>query len=166
MIRPVRQVLFPILAATLLAMLALVVPVRAFLGFSSGPEVLAPKDGQVSLPASGLADGKARFYAVTTGKAEIRFFVVQSPDGRIRAAFDACDVCFPEGKGYRQEGADMVCVNCGRHFHVSMVGDVRGGCNPAPLCLATGGGQVTIVLGDIEAGAAFFQPGPSGSPRS
>jgi len=158
--------LLPLLALGLLAALALVVPARAFLGFSSGPQALTPKDGQVSVSTTDLADGKARFFTVAAGKTDIRFFVVQSPDGRVRAAFDACDVCFPEGKGYRQEGENMVCVNCGRRFHVSMVGEVHGGCNPAPLPITAADGTAVIRLADIEAGASFFQPGAAGSPRS
>lgn len=156
----------PVFILALLAVLTCLAPAQAFLGLFSGPEALTPKDGQVSLPTAGLTDGKARFYTVTAGKTDIRFFVVQSPDGKVRAAFDACDVCFPEGKGYRQEGANMVCVNCGRRFHVSLVGEVHGGCNPAPLAIAAHNGTAVIRLADIEAGARFFETGAAGSPRS
>lgn len=154
------------LAAALLAGLALASPVRAFLGFSSGPEKLTPSAGQVSLPLADLADGKVHFFAVSAQGTDIRFFLVKSPDGRVRAAFDACDVCYPAGKGYRQEGNAVVCANCGRKFAITMVGEVRGGCNPAPLATTVSGDQVVIKTADLEAGATFFQGEASGSPRS
>jgi hypothetical protein len=60
---------------------------------------------------------------------------MKSADGVIRAAYDACDVCYRERKGYHQEGDDMVCNNCGRHFPSTSIesagvtlvkGDLRG----------------------------------------
>jgi uncharacterized membrane protein len=58
----------------------------------------------VSFPASLFEDGKARHFEHVDGKHTIRYFVLKSSDGIVRAAFDACDVCWPAGKGYYQEG--------------------------------------------------------------
>ena len=33
----------------------------------------------------------------------IKYFILKSSDGVIRAAFDACDVCWGEGKGYQKD---------------------------------------------------------------
>jgi uncharacterized membrane protein len=63
---------------------------------------------QVSLPASLFEDGKARHFQHVAGEFNIKYFVLKSSDGIIRAAFDACDVCWPAGKGYFQEGDYMV----------------------------------------------------------
>ncbi len=56
----------------------------------------------VSFPASLFDDGKARHFEHVDGKHTIRYFILKSSDGIIRAAFDACDVCWPAGKGYYQ----------------------------------------------------------------
>ncbi len=140
----------------LAALFSVAQPSQAFLGIFSDTAALTPDNGAVRFPAADLANGKAHFYAVQSGNKQIRIFAVKTTDGRIRTAFDACDVCFPEKKGYRQEGDFMVCANCGRRFHVSMVGEVHGGCNPAPLASSVEGNDVRIAMADIDAGARFF----------
>jgi uncharacterized membrane protein len=117
---------------------------------------LSPKDGVVNIPISKVNDGKAHYYTVNTGGKEIRFFVLKSNDGVIRAAFDACDVCFPEKKGYRQDGDYMICNNCGQRFHESRINEVKGGCNPSPLNRTTVGDNLVITLSDIQAGSVYF----------
>ena len=54
----------------------------------------------VSFPTSLFDDGKARHFEHVDGELTIRYFILKSSDGVIRAAFDACDVCWPAGKGY------------------------------------------------------------------
>ncbi len=111
----------------------------------------------ITLPLQAFADGQARFYkSVTTAGQEVRFFVMQSADGVVRAAYDACDVCYRERKGYHQEGDDMICNNCGRHFPSRSINDVAGGCNPAPLQRAIQGNQVVITAAAVAAGASYF----------
>ena len=46
-----------------------------------------------------ISDGQAQFYSYDAGGTEVKYFVMQSKDGEYRAAFDACDVCFPNKKG-------------------------------------------------------------------
>lgn len=111
----------------------------------------------VSLPASLFDDGKARHFEYQAADGiTVRYFVIKSSDGIIRAAYDACDVCWPEGKGYYQQGDDMVCANCGKHFPSVKVNEVKGGCNPAPLQRRVENGQVIIHLADIAAGRRYF----------
>jgi uncharacterized membrane protein len=104
---------------------------------------------QVSLPANLFEDGKARHFQHVAGEFNIKYFVLKSSDGIIRAAFDACDVCWPAGKGYFQEGDYMVCRNCGRKFASVLVNEVKGGCNPAPLNRRVENGKVVIEVKDI-----------------
>jgi uncharacterized membrane protein len=119
--------------------------------------VQASQDGTLHLAASEYADGKARFYRFKSHSGPIDFFVVRSQDGVIRAAFDTCDVCYREKKGYRQEGNDMVCNNCDQHFRTDLVNVVKGGCNPAPLKREQSGETVVIAVNDIEQGAGYFK---------
>ena len=74
----------------------------------------------------------------------------------IRAAFNACDVCYLDKKGYRQEGDDMVCNNCGQRFPSELINEVRGGCNPSPLVRTIEGDEVVIRVDDILSGARYF----------
>jgi uncharacterized membrane protein len=119
----------------------------------------APSAGDstfVSFPVSMFEDGKARHFEHVDGKQTIRYFVLKSSDGIVRAAFDACDVCWPAGKGYYQEGDSMVCRNCGRRFASVLVNEVKGGCNPAPLNRALDNGKLVIQVKDIMAGRQYF----------
>jgi uncharacterized membrane protein len=111
---------------------------------------------QVSFPASLFEDGKARYFEHVTGDINIKYFILKSSDGIIRAAFDACDVCWPAGKGYYQDGDYMVCRNCGRRFASVQVNEVQGGCNPAPLNRKIENGKVIIEVKDILDGAQYF----------
>jgi uncharacterized membrane protein len=112
--------------------------------------------GEFSYPVSLFADGKARHFDHKAGGLTIRYFILKSADGVIRAAFDACDVCWPSGKGYFQEGDDMVCRNCGRRFASVLVNEVQGGCNPAPLNRTIRDDRVVINARDIEKGRTYF----------
>ena len=110
----------------------------------------------VTFPASLFEDGKARHFEHVDGKFTIRYFVLKSSDGVIRAAFDACDVCWPANKGYYQEGDYMVCRNCGRKFASVLVNEVKGGCNPAPLNRTLENGKLVIQIKDILNGKQYF----------
>jgi uncharacterized membrane protein len=112
---------------------------------------------QISYPVKNFQDGKARFYQYKASDGTlIKYFVIKSSDGVIRAAFDACDVCWPEGKGYEQKGDYMVCRNCGKRFASIKVNEVKGGCNPAPLNRQVIG-DLTVIKGkDILEGRQYF----------
>ena len=118
---------------------------------------IAAQGGDITLQASLFDDGQARFYRYTTAAGrDIRFFVMKSSDGVIRAAFDTCDVCYRERKGYRQQGDVMVCNNCGKAFRSVDINVLQGGCNPAPLERAVEGGQVILRAAALETGAWYF----------
>lgn len=110
----------------------------------------------VAYPVSLFEDGQARHFEFQEGERTIRYFVIRSADGVIRAAFDACDVCWPAGLGYYQEGDNMVCRNCGRKFASNLVNEVQGGCNPAPLKRKVENDMLVIRAEDIRGGAGYF----------
>ena len=110
----------------------------------------------VAYPISLFDDGQARHYSFKAGSETIRYFILKSADGVVRAAFDACDVCWPAGKGYYQEGDNMVCRNCGRRFASTRINEVKGGCNPAPLNRSVQGEQLVIRINDIVEGKPYF----------
>jgi len=117
----------------------------------------AASAAQLTYPEKVFANGKARHFTYKTDDGvPIRYFIVKSSDGVIRAAFDACDVCWPENKGYIQKGDLMVCKNCGRQFPSVRINEVRGGCNPAPLNRTVVNGTVIITVADILEGKGYF----------
>jgi uncharacterized membrane protein len=114
-------------------------------------------NGTVSISVSSLDDGKARFYSFKDGGTEIRFFLVKDRDGSIKSAFDACDVCYKDKKGYEQSGDQMLCKNCNKKFAISRIGPhAVGGCNPSYLPITNNGKEITIKASDIQAGARYF----------
>lgn len=147
-----------LVAVALVAVVAYVVAgaggERAASAVGSGP-VKASGEG-VSIPVSELS-AKARFYEykAASGKT-VRFFAMRSSDGVYRAALDACDVCFAAKKGYSQEGDDMVCNNCGNHFHSAQINEAKGGCNPVGLERKVEGDKLNISARELEAGASYF----------
>jgi uncharacterized membrane protein len=135
------------------------IPASAFAwNFSVPAQEVKPVNGVFTFPAAAFEDGKARYFEYKPAPNQrIRFFVVKSTDGIIRAAFDACEKCYRAKKGYVQEGNDMVCINCGLKFRTDKVNVVTGGCNPSALKRTTKDGQVIIAVQDVLEGQRYFQ---------
>lgn len=115
-----------------------------------------PHSNQVEYDVALFNNGKAQRFSYTSGKQTIKYFILKSADGVIRAAFDACDVCWPAGKGYVQQGDQMICRNCGRKFDSVKINVVKGGCNPAPLNRRIEGDRLIIEKADILEGRQYF----------
>jgi uncharacterized membrane protein len=115
-----------------------------------------PTDSSVKIPIADLS-AKAKFfeYPLSDGRI-VRFFAVKSADGVYRTALDACDVCYHSKKGYRQEGENMICNNCGLPFAVSRIGVVAGGCNPIGLPNKSEGDQLVINARELQSRAGYF----------
>jgi len=154
-----------------LSICALLVAAALFLfqgnGQTSSNLSMAQKSGQeaqnvdrtrmITHPISLFAEGKAKHFEFQAHSGiTIKYFVLKSSDGVIRAAFDACDVCWPSGKGYFQEQDKMVCRNCGKRFESVKINEVKGGCNPAPLNRKIDGDNLVIQVEDILAGQSYF----------
>lgn len=106
----------------------------------------------LKIPLSELS-GNAKWYNYSFDGLNIRFFAVEAPDGSIKTAFDACDICYATKKGYRQEGDYMVCNNCGKRFAINSLGTEnknRGGCWPGYLPSYTDGNNLVIKKSDLE----------------
>jgi hypothetical protein len=127
----------------------------ATVGHDPYSQVLA-EDGVIRLLLSTFDDYKAHYYTYMNLGRPIEFFVLKSKDGVVRAAFNACDVCFDSKKGYTQDGDHMVCNNCGRRFPADQINVVHGGCNPSPLDRVVEGDTLTIQVEDIIAGQDYF----------
>lgn len=146
----------------LLVVLSLFATSGALVGFlgipgtGGGPKSVAASAGKVTIPVVDLNDGQAHFFSYKGSVGTIPFFVIKGKDGALRAAFDACDVCYKEKKGYEQKGEQMICRNCNMAFPVAKIGTVSGGCNPSPLRTSLNGATLEIAVGDLEAGVRYF----------
>jgi uncharacterized membrane protein len=139
------------------AVLAMAVVGLIMFGGGGSPfAVVEAEAGVVKLPMTEVNDGQAHYYTYNGSGKNINFFVLKSSDGVVRAAFDACDVCYREKKGYRQEGDLMVCRNCGQQFPSEKINVLKGGCNPAPLARQEKGGYLVLNTADIESGRVYF----------
>lgn len=139
----------------LIAVAALVVLNRGGAETATATAAAAP-GGDVTMPVSQVNDGKAHFYSFDAGGTTVKYFVLADRNGKVRAALDACEVCFAQKKGYTQEGDTMVCNNCGQVFPSDQINVVTGGCNPIPLDKTISGGQLTITTDSLSQGAQYF----------
>ena len=121
-------------------------------------KTLKPKQGRLEIPIKDINDGKAHYFqAKADDGIMVKFFTLKSGDGVIRAAVDACDVCYKSGKGYEQDGDVMVCTNCGRRFVSNKINEVKGGCNPAPLKRTVSGDKLIITMKDLNENSWYCQ---------
>jgi uncharacterized membrane protein len=153
-----KRGLLPLIVAILVVLAAAGVIGWKAVGGSGGgayPMVTA-EGGAVTIPVTKVSDGKAHFFSYRSGDAQVNFFVLKSHDGMIRAAFDACDVCYQAKQGYRQEGDVMICNNCNQQFRSDLINEVKGGCNPAPIQRSVADGKIVIAAADLAQGTKYF----------
>lgn len=127
--------------------------------FGDKGERVVLKNGEIKLSASIFNDNKVRFYNVaTTDGKTIYFFVLKDKQGIYRAAANACVVCFKTYKGFRQEGDEVVCNNCGNRYPIEKIATEKGGCNPGPINpnLEVRNGEIIIKQEDIEQVSDLF----------
>jgi len=149
-------------APLLLAIVAVIVVAVAggyFFGLNADADkgFVKAENGTVSIPLHEVEDGNAHYYAYKSADGTvIRFFILKSHDGVVRAAFDACDVCYKSDKGYRQEEDNMICNNCNQQFASDRINEVKGGCNPAPLARNVAGDKLLLSEQELLAGSRYF----------
>jgi high-affinity iron transporter len=113
---------------------------------------LTAQNGQVNIPLSELTDASLHFYTADVSGTVIRFLVIHQTNGNYSVALDACQIC--GWKGYRQEGQNVICRNCGATIYIPSIGD-RGGCNPIPVKSRVEGGEVIVDLSALTDSAAM-----------
>ena len=106
-------------------------------------KMLAVENNRVRIPLSELTDSSLHFYTAEVNGTVIRFLVIHQTNGDYVTALDACQIC--GRKGYRQEGQNIICRNCGASIYVPSIGD-HGGCNPIPVKSSVAGGEVIVDL--------------------
>jgi uncharacterized membrane protein len=106
-------------------------------------KMLTAQGNQVRIPLSDLTDSSLHFYNADVNGTAIRFLVIHQINGNYATALDACQIC---GRaGYRQDGQNIVCRNCGASIYAPSIGD-RGGCNPIPVKSHIDAGELVVDL--------------------
>ena len=116
----------------------------------SPSQTLTAQNAQVRIPLSDLSDSVLHYYSAYVGSETIRFMVIHKPNGDYVTALDACQIC--GAKGYRVEGQNVVCRNCGAVIYIPSIGE-KGGCNPIPVKSRVEGAAVIVDLTDLAASA-------------
>ena len=112
---------------------------------------LVAHDGKVRIPLSQLTDSSLHFYTAEVNQADMRFLVVHKPNGDYAAALDACQICGPVG--YRQEGQNVICRNCGAAIYIPSIGQ-SGGCNPIAVKSQVENWEVVVDLSALADAAS------------
>lgn len=104
-----------------------------------------------------LEDGRLHHFGVQLQGRLVRFLAMKGPDGKVRTALDACEIC--GAFGYVQEGRHLTCLNCAAAIPAATLG-ARGGCNPIPLQSRTTATELRVPLAALRASAPAFDPAP------
>ena len=112
---------------------------------------LTAQNGEVRISLADLTDKSMHFYDADVNGTEIRFFVIHRTNGDYAVALDACKIC--GWAGYKQEGQNVVCRNCGATIYIPSIGD-KGGCNPIPVKSEVSNGEVIVDLASLASSAA------------
>jgi high-affinity iron transporter len=109
----------------------------------SPAKTLVAQDTQVRISLSELTDSSLHFYTADVNGTVIRFLVIHKQNGDYATALDACQICGTAG--YRQEGQNVICRNCGASIYIPSIGQ-SGGCNPISVKSRVEGGEVIVDL--------------------
>ena len=145
---PMRRICFILLVT------AQFIYAKSASALSPATEVTAVQ-GEIRIPAAQVSDGDLHRFATRVNGAEIRFWVLKKPDGKLATLFDACEICGPVG--FYKHGGNIICKNCAAPINPQSVGQ-EGGCNPIPLASSEDGQTVVVKEADLAAGAHWFQP--------
>ena len=112
---------------------------------------LVAQNGEVRVPLSQLMDTSLHYYTAEVNQADLRFLVVHKSSGDYATALDACQIC--GAVGYRQEGQNVICRNCGAAIYIPSIGE-SGGCNPIAVKSRVENGEVVVDLSALTDAAS------------
>ncbi|NCO83018.1 MAG: hypothetical protein COZ31_03420 [Nitrospirae bacterium CG_4_10_14_3_um_filter_44_29] len=119
-------------------------------------KVVTAKEGVISIPVSVVNDGKVHFYTYKKSWKRINFFIRTDRGGKLSTYFDACYTCYKKKKGYRIEGTDLVCNECGLKFRLADEVWENKACSPIMLKSQTDKEYLIIKTEDLEKGGKLF----------
>ncbi|MGH9679528.1 MAG: Fe-S-containing protein, partial [Candidatus Acidiferrales bacterium] len=96
---------------------------------------------EVRIPLSEVSDSNLHIFSVDANGTSVRFIVIRKPNGSYGTALDACLICGTAG--YRQDGQNVICRNCGSAIYIPTIGQA-GGCNPVGVASRMENGNLVI----------------------
>jgi len=115
------------------------------------------KDNRIAIMLDEVSDRKAHFYTYKKSGKRINFFVRTDGKGTVSSYFDACFTCYKKKKGYRQEGSELICIECSMKFGIAEEKwEEKDGCNPIYLKSVIENNSLIIDTAVIEKGAKLF----------
>lgn len=117
-------------------------------------QTISAQNGVAQIPVSSVDDGRLHFFLLDAEGTQVRFIVIRKPGGGFATALDACAICGPIG--YRQDGQNVVCRNCGAPIYIPTIGQ-GGGCNPIAFASKIEGGQIVFQVNAIAEAAKPFR---------
>ena len=124
--------------------------------FGRAMEDVAARDGNIIIDISTLSKMSSRHYRYQEGGQVIKFFVVRDGQGVVRAALDACRVCWKAGRGYTLADGAMTCRQCGQIFPLNRIGLATGGCDPLSFRFKTENDALIISTQELLRGMNYF----------
>ncbi len=116
-------------------------------------------ENEIIIPVSEITTS-AKYYKNTIDGVTVKYFVIEGSDGQIHTAFDACDVCYHEKRGYSQDELNMVCNNCGNQYPTNGIGSENsagGACWPGYLRTSIEDGNLIIERSELVNGKYYFE---------
>lgn len=75
-----------------------------------------------------------KYFPFKVDGSKMEVMAVKTDDGKIRTAFNTCQICIGSPKAYYEQEDDvLICQNCGNRFTMDMIEELKGGCNPIPI---------------------------------
>lgn len=146
-----------VLAGYIVAVLSLTV-VRAY---DEREIVLSPAESmdivgsEIVIPLENVSDGHLHRFAYTASDGtEVRFIVIKKNEAAFGVGLDACDIC--GATGYYERDDEVICKLCDVVMNKSTIG-FKGGCNPVPLAYTLDGGDMVILIQNLENEKTRFQ---------
>ena len=119
--------------------------------------VVRADNGMVKIPLKEVNDGRVHFFSYKSDGKIINFIVRTDGAGKLHTCFDACYACYKKKKGYRVEGTDLICNECGTKFRLAEeVWKHVGGCEPIALPSEVRGEFIIISASDLDRGDKLF----------
>jgi uncharacterized membrane protein len=111
----------------------------------------------VNVPISDLRPGDAEFasYQDRAGN-KIRFLLTRDSNGRIHAAFDACQHCYAFRRGYAVSHGELICKFCGNHYKLEAMDSGVASCIPVKLSFQIAGHVAKIMAAELQRGRQLF----------
>lgn len=124
-----------------------------------GYDRVAPgPDGTVRVSVADLEAQQVHFYHfLNPANQEVHFFIGRDEEGHLAVAFDANEICYKSKRGYRAEGAWVVCNKCDKSFRLAEVNAGGGGCKPVPVPFTVDGQTVVLAEHDLLTGWRLFR---------